>query len=221
MNKKIKGIMVSILALTTLFTLAGCNVDDGKSIKESKELDSFDKIDLDLDVIEIHLEQGDNFSIKYEGSEKLEPKYSVDGGVLKVRCKKRVTLGFSMVTSESGITITVPKDTKLSDVDLSVDTGEIEVNDCNIDKMEVDTDTGSVDIKNTSVNNLNGNVDTGDITVSILGNADSYNYDLKTDTGDVVLNDIESDDGISKDNGSDKNIKLSSDTGDVKLSFTK
>ena len=62
----------------------------------------------------------------------------------------------------------------------------------------------------------------GNVDIKLIGEKADYNYDVKCDVGSISVdgkNESGLENGYNEDNGSDKNIVISSDVGNVTIKF--
>ena len=200
-----------------------------KNISQDVEITEFSSINVESEIMDIEIQKGDKFSCHYEcNKEKLKPKCSIEGGVLKI--KQKGSSGFTLFSSggKCKVTITVPDGKALSDIKIVSDTGDLKMADTVTESFTLESDTGDVVITNSNLGNTKIETDTGDITITASAMSDMK---LNSDTGDMKVNDstmagvdIESDTGDISIKGGIKvasyNITMDSDTGDIKINGT-
>ena len=195
-----------------------------KKVSKDVEIEDFSSINIKSEIMDVEIQKGDQFKLHYEcNKEKLIPKYSIEGGVLKI--EQKGSGGFSLFSSGSSCkaVITVPDGKTFSDISIVSNTGDFIMGDVITEKIDVETDTGDFIIKNSNLGNTKIDTDTGDI---IIENSVMADMKMVSDTGDVEISgttlagiDIESDTGDISIKGGFKmaeyNKSIETDTGDI------
>lgn len=211
MKKAIYLIIISVITCICIglgvsrymFGLYSFNIGTSgmKTVSGSETLEEYTGINVDVDVADVNIVIGENYSISYEGSESLEPVVNVSNGVLAVK-QKSVKI-MTDVNLKCKITVTVPAGTKLDDVVVSVDAGKIKVQDLTIRDLAMEADAGNIKLSNCVVERAYIDVDAGDIDMSDssidkseigadAGNIDADNIEFdsieaKTDMGNIEM----------------------------------
>lgn len=154
---------------------------------EAQKIDGFTDMNLDMDVVELKIIEGDEFSVSFDGSEALQPIVSVKNGVLSVRQGKKNKI-FNNVNLKSKMTITIPAGTMLDAVVLSVDAGKIDMQGFSIRDLSMDVDAGSIKITDCKIEYGELDVDAGDIDVK---NSTMGKSEICADAGNIGTDDIE------------------------------
>ena len=196
----------------------------------SMDLEAFTSIDVDAYVMDLTISEGDNYFIEYEYTEGLEPVYKVDKGVLKITQNKyKRTFFWGINTNNCKLNITVPSKTKLQDLKLQIDVGDMDIDsiisekcnvemntgDCNITKCSftrstIDTDTGNISVDNSELGTTEVSSDVGDIN---LENCTFRDLDADSDVGNIRVD--------AAQDLSDYRMELKTDIGDVRINDRK
>ena len=183
-------------------------------------------VDISVDVRDVSLffSEDETYRLEYYEAEKDKITISIVDGILKVENKVRFWFHWGYISSEvCQMDVYLPAsfkdsidvetatgdviiaDFELTSLKIEVNTGDIEINNCNIsDALEIDTDTGDVSISKVSTASTIIHTDTGRISIDDSESQDQM--DLKTATGDVYI----------KDGVADK-IVVRTSTGDIKF----
>ncbi|CDF43316.1 putative uncharacterized protein [Roseburia sp. CAG:182] len=173
------------------------------SLEGTQVLDAFSEIRVESDVMDVTIQKGTDYSLSYRTAGKNKPAYSVKDGVLSVtqkQQKKHWNLG--MVSNKSAaMTITVPEDVALKDVDITSNVGDVK-----IDKVKA--------------KNLDVTADVGDIEAALVGESDAYDISFDCGVGEATLNgeNVKKNTQIHAADAEGK-IELSADVGDIDVSI--
>ena len=255
-----KGIYLTMITVTTVFCIIfgsiyhfgnifsdipffGIGPDTASdSTKEtsSRNLGSFDNIVVDVDVADIIISHGKDYTIAYEATRTVVPQCKVKNETLYIEqnAKHRLFGGFGTQNRNCKITITIPENATLADIDLdsgvgsisidsisadslSTDTGvgDTEIKDCDIESIDADNDVGDITLINCSFVDLDADNSVGDITVGSAKDLSDYDIDLDTDIGDVYVNDRSCKRNFSSNGNSGCSVTLDNSTGDITLSY--
>lgn len=189
--------------------------------------EKFDNISIKADAAEIIFEVSDNEKCKVECYEEKKTKHSVfvQDNTLTVEEKNNkrwydyIGLNFdyqkitvylpkteynSFVANEKTGNIKLPEELTFENVDVSVNTGVVDVFSDVSKNLKIQTSAGNINVANISVGTLELLVSTGDVTVSKV-NCDD-NISVGVTNGNTYLNDIIC-----------KNVVSSGDIGDISL----
>ena len=191
--------------------------------------------------MDVTIQKGTDYSLSYRTAGKNKPVYSVKDGVLSVtqkQQKKHWNLG--MVSNKSAaMTITVPDDVALKDVDITSNVGDVDINgivterfECELDvgdmtaknaelgESTIDADVGDVKIDKVKAKNLDVTADVGDIEAALVGESDAYDISFDCGVGEATLNgeNVKKNTQIHAADAEGK-IELSADVGDIDVSI--
>ncbi len=212
------------------------SADNSYSHQGGETYDSFDAISMDISVTDLNIQTGDKYSISYEcNREKLVPKFQLDNGTLVVTQSKARHMNFTGST-KCEITITVPADAILQDLnidgsvgdvdfsgiqteksnfDLSV--GDVDFTDSALGECTIDTSTGDIDLENCTFDNLKIDTSIGDVDVITAQDLGDYNIMLDTSVGEVSVNGRSHKTHYEVQGGSGKELTVDNSTGDISL----
>lgn len=201
-------------------------------------VDEFDSIDLNVDVADIVIKEGEEFAIEYELYE--GSKYEVRNNTLYVdKYKgKQINIGLNMGTKDAYLTIYIPKDKEINIKNIEVDMGDVKIingsdwkiNNINIDadmgdieiegkvegKIDIEADMGDVDIKGYLQCDISVGADMGDVDICTYYKEEYYNYEIDVDMGEK---NIEKNGGEMLEGDYRFDIEVECDMGDVTLTF--
>lgn len=157
----------------------------------------------------VTIKKGDQFKVKSVGNkDKIDFTSKVKDGTLNVNLKdKNMIINFNFFDNAyNEIEITVPKN--LEKLDVTTDTGKLNIRDIKADNTSLVVDTGMINIDGSDLGNFEANSDTG----KILTNKTNFkNGKIQSDTGTVRLNDAPA----------DTPLDIETDTGSVTLVYNK
>ncbi|MBE5925313.1 MAG: DUF4097 domain-containing protein [Lachnospiraceae bacterium] len=181
--------------------------DDGSVSGNTISLDEFNEMKIDLNVMDLTIETGDEACIHYECNKKnLVPSIDVEDGKLIIKQPKMKNI-FNIGRVKCKMTITVPKDKDMKDVVITTDTGDVKIADLTGESLSLDTDTGDIKLNKCDFASSKIDGDTGDMKYESCNLGDC---EISNDTGDVSL--INSD--FAGESGS---LNIDNDTGDVRI----
>ena len=145
-----KGIYLTIITIVTIICIIRGSIDhfgnfisflpfsswntnssNGQvSSSGTQMLEGFDNIRADVDVSDIIITRGVNYSIDYKATENIAPKYEVKNGTLTIKqtVDHHHSGGFETHNRSCTITITIPKDATLASIELDTNIGDVTVN---------------------------------------------------------------------------------------------
>ena len=201
--------------------------------QEYKVLDEFDSIILDVSVCNIDIIKGEEYAVEYALGEDMS--MNLNGNALIIKDNSYVSILSSDFKNiaDTYIKIYVPED-EVIDMEISVDVGNVNINNVEFDSVNIEADTGDVTIEaDSDGGNVYISADIGDITIKgFLGcdvevEADigkvnitsyyassSYNCNVDSELGKETI----SDEG-GKEIDAEYDIDVTADIGKVKIVF--
>ena len=234
--------MKRILTLTLILCLllSGCTIritTNGqkytKLTEGSKSPESFTSLVIEADWAEVTIAYGDGWRVDY--ALPVTPEISLENGTLTIRDLTKNELTRNVTPF---IRVTVPQLTELESVEIHLDMGivqakdlaitaaltvEIDFGDVELENMQpvrlaVEVNTGKVDLERFTAQNTSITVDTGDIEAELLGDAELYTLELKTDVGDVEVADRNQGNQYAAGTG-ERRFTARTDVGDIEVEF--
>ena len=170
-------------------------------------------IKLDLSACAVNFEQVEGsglVSVEYTGGKALKPQVTFENGRLAASQKNVFKLNFMNINSPK-LTIKLGKDVNLSNLEMRIDAGDINmkgvksdymygnfdagninISGCEFRKAEVKCDAGNIKVTDTKTSILKVDVDAGNVD---LGNTTFEDLTVKTDIGSVNVNGVDDVDG--------------------------
>ena len=134
---------------------------------------TFDDIMLNVAIGDLRIVYGDAYQVEYNYPEKLKPEVKVREGVLTIDQKQGnggVNFGFGNLGTlgdmDYDLVITIPKDTKIGDVNLSMDMGNIQMDDICMEDLTIDADMGNIEANQISFAKMDIDADMGNIEMN-------------------------------------------------------
>ena len=167
-------------------------------VEKNLEIEAFSELQLDMENVTVELKTGDSYQVQYCLLESEIPTMEVKDGVLSVNEKEnkfsQSIVNFQLFDFEWNddvkkdyIVITIPEEVEFSDLNVTVNSGNILLKDFLFETGKFVTEYG--DIEMSDVIGENGNIKSasGDIT---LKNAEIENYEITNEYGDIEMSDV-------------------------------
>lgn len=219
---------------TILNETQNMNMTDG-----AETLDAFSGLNVETDTMDVTVQQGKEYGISYEVAEKDAFQYSLENGTLTITQKHPKHWIGGVYMRSAQVTVTVPDDAKLDDVDITASVGDVSVRGiitenffCELDTGDftaenarlgdstINADVGNVTLKKVLTKDLNVTSDVGDVDASLAGAEKDYNVTLEADVGNATLNGEHVRKSTRMDApDADFDIDISADVGDIALTF--
>lgn len=159
---------------------------EGDTSLKSEELtpDEFHSISIDTNILSVTIQEGDSYQISYACRKKLVPEITVKDGKLKVKQDDSFQLNslFKNQSETNSMTITIPSDTKLEDLKINSDIGNITLDGISAQKLELSLDVGNGEVTDCTFDKTDVEADVGNITLS---HCDLGKCELNADTGNI------------------------------------
>jgi len=219
--------------------IIGHNSDDGtvqagERINVTTAYEEVKSIVIDYRVGAIYIKEGDEFKIVAENVSKDRFESSVTDGVWTVSDKKGGAYSlfnhFNLGANDSTVTLYVPKNSRLTDCNFEIGAGKIDVDQLDTKNFTIKVGAGEVVVKNLTTEEATLDCGVGSIKVdgeirgdstikcgigaialSLKGDPDDYNYNIKVGLGKTNIN------GTVYSGISDKQITHDNAAGTFKL----
>lgn len=208
-----------------------------KIITFEQKYPSAESANLNVDCLSVILNtyDGEDILVSYDGSERLKPEINVANGEFSVKQKPLKISKPSNV--ESILTISLPKDKKMTGIDLNADMGSVDIKGIkaeaitmNLDmgsitcdgaeanELTVDTDMGNAELKNVSFKELDASADMGRVELLSAKSLEDYSFDCSADMGSVMINGNTVGSDYTK-TGNAGDITISASMGSVEIHY--
>lgn len=200
------------------------NTPNGKSeqgihkyIEDEKELDAFERMDIQLDYGKFEIVPSDHYGISYCVDSAYNLSVEVEEGCLKIAEQHRHSFGSSYLftiggTGNSSVTmfggtalkeeyvkVYVPKESRFALVQIQNDYGDIAYQDIPADTLKIVTEDGNINCSNVAAKEMNLKSGYGDIEVN---KSSSSTAEFQLEDGKVQLTDFSADEvAIDNDYG--------------------
>ncbi len=217
-------VVVAIIAHLTGFI--GFSFGWGKSVSGEEGFGNKDieELVVDCDIADLDIEYGNEVKVEYNCPKKFLPKIKYESGKLSVtqhKDKEIFNLGFHS-NDDYKIIVTIPDDTVVKTMDITLDVGDLDIDEVNCGDIKIRANVGDVSIQKMEANSTDFNLDVGDFNIK---NSDIKKLNITCDIGDIdIEGDYEEIDAkaevgdidIELDGEVDRNkIKAKCDLGDV------
>lgn len=200
------------------------SVDLGEYIDYSTDVNSFSSLNVNVDIGDITIEEGDTFSITYRYPKNYSPEFSVSNNKLTLTQKtpNTINLGVSTDWNNVYVTVTIPSGTKLDVVDLDTSLGDVKLNGYEGKSLDITDSLGDIEVKNCSFNNVEVNDSLGNVT---LNNVKADEITTKLSMGDMKFENVtvsgktscDSSMGDIRFTGESKELNFDDSMGDIKV----
>lgn len=191
------------------------NKESNFSINQS--LDKFSAIRIDGSVMEIRVEEGDKFYFDSTFTRDwLRPNVSVENDTLVIK-QGRQKNGFKGGNNNCRIVITLPSSTKLSDIVIDSNVGDIKLRNLFAERIDIQTNVGEVSVRDVSFDKLEVNSNVGEISIAPVYSIDEYSISASTDVGEVRVDGKKYKRNYNSSGSTGKRIKLSANVGEVNI----
>jgi hypothetical protein len=180
-------------------------------------LDTFDKIYVDTNVIDVSIVPGDSYSYSLSTSKNLHTTVEVSDGTLRVSqtgYNSFFNFGFN---ASCKVTIVVPDGVEISVIDITSDVGDINISGINATRATIDTNVGDVDLSSMTFKQMNISADVGDIKLSGMKGISDCNVDISTDLGSISFMGTSRGTSFSRTGSTDVTLTITTDVGSVKV----
>ncbi len=204
------------------FIRIGDNLEDddyGEDKRDSMEvnLEKFSSIKVNATVMEIRIEDGEQF--KFESTytrDLLKPECSVKNGVLEVSQPKQKN-GFKSGNNHCRVVITIPSGTKLSDIDINSNVGDIKLRKLIAETIDIDLNVGEISVRDVEFEKIDVDNNVGEISINPEGNIDDYSISVSTDVGGVRVGGKHYKRSYNSKGNGKKRIRTNTNVGEVNI----
>lgn len=232
MERKKKKIYLVILWLITLAVIVGVCLyrfsfgEKGTLAVADFENQDVTKVNLDMDIGDVEIKYGPVFQVEYYYPKKFAPKVELKDGVLSIKQSEN---GWNFNGSLFGeknyeMTITIPNGSILSDLDIELDLGDIEIEGLSADTLTINADLGDVKIHNCQGTKVDTTAELGEIELTncvyptVIANADLGDVNLDGDFDSIDAHvDLGDLDIRTEKPTDDVKIKAACELGDIEV----
>lgn len=136
--------------------------------------DEFDRVKTDFSSFDLKIKAGNSYKVEYHGPAYIKPEIKLDDDTLEItepdlrekeikRWEKgsfKIELNFS---TKASVTVTVPKNRPLEELDLKLRSGNVDLSDFASDEIELESASGNLTVEDIRVGSFDATVNSGDI----------------------------------------------------------
>lgn len=202
-------------------------------------------ISVELSAGEMEIKSYDGDEVKLVGeniSEKMKVRCYMDGNTMEFRTSSKIWKANHIAAEDAGkFTLYLPESIKLDEVEIRVGAGELTVKGMEAYELDLHVGVGEASLKdiyvgessiNCGVGNITiegeilGDIDiecgVGEISMSLLGEAEDYNYEISKGIGALTIDgksykDIKRE--VEENNGAESTIEISGGIGEIEINF--
>ncbi|MBR4183606.1 MAG: DUF4097 family beta strand repeat protein [Lachnospiraceae bacterium] len=93
--------------------------------------------------------------------------------------------------------------------------GDIQVSETYADSISCTASSGDVNVQYTMANDVNCETHSGDININLSGDMEEFSYDISTNSGDILVNDMDGGKHYQEAGTGDKTVKAKANSGDI------
>lgn len=191
--------------------------NDGKYSIDEK-LEKFSSIRLNVAVMGITIEQGDEFRIESSfNKEILRPVFSINGNQLVVTQGRRKKQGINMGSQNCRTVITIPSGTSLSSIDIDSNVGNVRLREIDAEDIDVNLNVGEIDVRNVDFTEINCNTNVGEISINPVSKLNEYDINASTDVGEIRINGRNYKKRYNSSGNGHKKIKANTNVGEINV----
>ncbi|HBV84848.1 MAG: DUF4097 family beta strand repeat-containing protein [Lachnospiraceae bacterium] len=163
----------------------GFRFGEDRMTSASAGLETFHAINVDADMMDLSIEEGDNFYLHGKYTDRLKFEYEVKDGVLFLKERNPRKIFWGGVRGENcNITLTIPQNTVMDRIEIKLAMGNADLENiasidcevlnnmgnctfekCSFDKADIDTNMGEITIKDTDLGKADVDNDMGTIQI--------------------------------------------------------
>ncbi|MEZ3443695.1 MAG: DUF4097 domain-containing protein [Lachnospiraceae bacterium] len=184
-----RNVWIAIITVITVFCVIGGtfyhvfrHFGHGGIQNTDLELEAFDVIDVDANLMDVEITAGEQFHLSCDYSDGLEPVYEVKNGTLTIR--QRAYSRWGVNQAECSLSLTIPAQEVIDSIDVHTALGSIRLEGISASECALLSNLGNCTLKQCSFDESDLNTNLGEITVSdtALGEAEVNN-----DMGEITL----------------------------------
>lgn len=99
------------------------------------------------------------------------------------------------------------------------DFGNVNISNFTSKNLDIDANSGKVDLQGTFIGNTKIDSDFGSVKINTTLKQNDYNYNIKTDFGNIYLDGEKQGELLKINNNSNNNIEAKIDSGNIKINF--
>ena len=183
----------------------------------NQNLDKFSSIKIDASIMEVTIEEGDKLYFESNFTKEwLRPKVSVENGKLEIKQGKQKR-GINGGNNNCRVVITIPSGTKLSDIDINSNVGDLRLRKLEAEKIDLKLNVGEVSVRNVSFDKIDVDNNVGEVRVEAEGNLDDYDISASTDVGEVRVDGHNYKRSYNQRGSGSKSIKINTNVGEINV----
>lgn len=189
------------------------SVRGAKSVSSS--LDAFTNLKIDAKVMSVTIKNGDtlSYSCKFN-KDKLKPEVTNENGTLII---KQQGFNHNNGNLNCNLVITVPRYTKLDNVDLKLNVGEIDLQGFDCTEIEVINNVGEIDINDINFEKLEAQTNVGELSIKTMEPLDDYKIEAETNVGELNVSGRTYKHKYSQSGSTSKRINAKSNVGEIRI----
>ncbi len=183
-----------------------------------EKLEKFSSIKIDAAVMGITVEQGDEFRIESSFNRQImRPEFSVSGNQLRIVQAVKKSHGINMGSQNCKVVITIPSGTRLSNVDIDSNVGDVRLRDFDAEDIDIDLNVGEIDVRNIDFENITCNNNVGEVLINPVSKLKEFDISASTDVGEVRIDGRNYKKSYNSRGNGHKKIKVNTNVGEINI----
>ena len=212
--------------------------DNGDYIKETKELEAFDQLDIDVDSMDFEIKTGDRYKMEAIYYKENKFSYEVKDGELVIEQDANHHVLFGLNSQVGKLTLYIPQGKSFNEVDINVGIGETLIQNVTTKALELKGGVGEIVMENLVSYDTNAKIGVGEVRIQgdlkgktsikggvgslqleLVGREEDYNYDIEKGLGETTINNqhYEGFGNTSQNNGAANEISIKAGVGEIKV----
>ena len=212
--------------------------NNGEYIKETKELEAFDQLDIDLDSMDFEIKTGDRYKMDVIYYKDNQFSYKVKDGELVIEQDTDYHVFFGFNSKVGKLTLYIPEGKNLNEVEINAGIGETLIQNVTTKAFKIKGEVGEIVIENLVSYDTDVKIGVGEVKIQgdlkgktsikggmgslqldLVGREEDYNYDIKKGLGDTTINNqhYEGFGNTRQNNGAANEISIKAGVGEIKV----
>ena len=199
----------------------------GETVSEEIVLtDSITGISMNMNLGDVDIESGEALKVSYTFPEELVPEVTVENGILTIEQSAK-NIQSTLGNDRCKMTVTIPEGTELTSIDVTMDAGDLDVDELTADTLSVMMSAGDLTVSDSMIGTVNAENDFGNVTLDVTADkvsasVDAGDIEIKTNALTIVADcDLGNIDIITEKDASLVDIRATCDLGEVEVNGEK
>lgn len=189
------------------------DIEKENSINEN--LNKFDSIDLSGSVMGVEIVQGKEYRFLADyNHESLKPEFKINNGKLTIT---QDAIKISHGNNNCKLKITVPENALLKNISITLNVGDVRLENLDCTGVTVKTNVGQINILDTKFDDANIKSNVGEVKIVPVDKISEYKIDAETNVGQIIVDGQLYKKQFSQKNNTGKSISAKTNVGEIKI----